>query len=70
MKNRSMELFGDIIDKTKNRLPKDGTVNYHGKIFNTVEANFYYEKLLDTIEWRNDEAIVFGKRIMTVRTRR
>ncbi len=62
-----MKLFDDIIDKTKNWLPQDGTVNYYGKLFNQKEADNYLEKLLNTIEWRNDEVIIFGKKIITKR---
>ena len=31
------------------------------------EADFYYDVLLHTIEWRNDEAVIFGKKITTKR---
>lgn len=62
-----MKLFDNIIDKTKNCLPQDGTVNYYGKLFNQKEADYYFDKLISTIEWRNDEAIIFGKRIITKR---
>ncbi len=60
-----MDLFD--IDSTINLLPKDGTVNYYGKVFNQNEANSYLEVLLNTIKWRNDEAIIFGKKIITKR---
>lgn len=62
-----MNLFENSIDKTKNWLPQDGTVNYYGKLFNQKEADYYLEKLLNIIEWRNDEAIIFGKKIITKR---
>lgn len=62
-----MDLFNQIIDHTKNWLPQDGIVNYYGKLFNQKEATFYLNKLLETIEWRNDEAIIFGKKITTKR---
>lgn len=62
-----MKLFEDIIDKTKNLLPQDGAVNYYGKLFNTKEADIYFDKLLNTINWQNDEAIIFGKKIITKR---
>lgn len=62
-----MDLFNLPIDKTKNYLSKDGTVNYYGKLFSQKEADFYYDKLLATIDWRNDEAIIFGKKIITKR---
>lgn len=62
-----MELFENSIDKTKNRLPRDGTVNYYGQVFNSKEADYYFDNLLNTIEWRNDEAVFFGKKIITRR---
>lgn len=62
-----MDLFNQSIDKTKNWLPHDGTVNYYGRLFSQKEADLYLEKLLETIEWRNDEAIIFGKKIITKR---
>ncbi|AQW89458.1 alpha-ketoglutarate-dependent dioxygenase AlkB family protein [Elizabethkingia anophelis] len=62
-----MELFEREVDSTANLLPKDGTVNYYGKIFSTKEADYYYQLLLSEIEWRNDEAIIFGKKILTKR---
>lgn len=62
-----MDLFGEAHDKSQNLLPKDGTVNYYGKIFNDQDADRFFEVLLTTIEWRNDEAIIFGKKIITKR---
>jgi alkylated DNA repair dioxygenase AlkB len=62
-----MNLFDPQVDKTKNWLPKDGTVHYYGKVLSTREANQYLSTLLTTIEWRNDEAIIFGKKIITKR---
>ena len=46
-----MELFDYQIDKTKNWLPRDGTVNYFGKLFSAQEANHYFVCLLSTIDW-------------------
>ena len=31
------------------------------------EANRYFDLLLNTIEWKNDEAVIFGKHIITKR---
>ncbi|WP_417357236.1 alpha-ketoglutarate-dependent dioxygenase AlkB family protein [Flavobacterium sp.] len=62
-----MDLFDQTTGKEKNWLPYDGTVNYYGKILNKEQADFYLKMLLETIEWRNDEAIIFGKRIITKR---
>jgi len=62
-----MDLFNTLPDKNKNYLPKDGTVNYYGKVLNQKDADYYLKTLLDSIEWRNDEAIIYGKRIITKR---
>jgi len=60
-----MDLFSE--DVITNILPCDGTVNYHGKIFNTEKANYYLNRLLHHIEWKHDEAVIFGKLIITAR---
>jgi alkylated DNA repair dioxygenase AlkB len=62
-----MQLFEFPQDPTANLLPQDGTVNYHGKCYTASEADEYFQTLLQTIEWRNDEAMMFGKRIVTKR---
>lgn len=50
-----------------NLLPSDGTTDYYGKILDEAEANQYFEKLMETIPWRNDEAVIFGRHIITKR---
>ncbi len=60
-----MKLFPE--DPQKNLLPYNGTVNYYGMVFSHNESDFYFEKLMNSIEWRNDEAVIFGKRIVTAR---
>ncbi len=60
-----MNLFGH--DPTANLLPRDGTVNYHGPVLDAGETLRYYEMLLHDIPWKNDEAVIFGKRIITAR---
>ena len=62
-----MNLFNPEPNPNFNHLHKDGEVNYFGKIFSRAEANHFFETLLNTIEWKNDEAIIFGKRIITKR---
>ncbi|HJS01382.1 MAG TPA: alpha-ketoglutarate-dependent dioxygenase AlkB [Flavobacterium sp.] len=62
-----MDLFSSEFDQNPNLLPKDGTVLYYGKIMDYATANFYYNCLLETIEWKNDEAIIFGQLITTKR---
>lgn len=60
-----MDLFNN--DTIIDLLPYDGIATYHGKVFNQQEAQFYLDKLLNEIEWKNDEAIIFGKHIITKR---
>jgi len=62
-----MDLFNQHIDETINYLPQDGTVNYYGKLLTTKQADHYLNKLLTTIHWKNDEAVIFGRHIITKR---
>lgn len=62
-----MELFELEIDTSRNLLPQGGMVNYYGKLIPENEADIYFNALLNNIEWRNDEAIIFGKKIITKR---
>lgn len=62
-----MELFENFNDNEVNLLPKDGIVNYYGKLFSQQEGNHYYTYLLSNIEWKNDEAFILGKLIITKR---
>lgn len=50
-----------------NILPYDGTAIYFGKIFTEQEASYYFDLLLKTISWQNDEAIIYGKHYITAR---
>jgi len=54
-------------DPNPNLLTCDGTVNYYGRILSDDEARKYYEALLTGVHWEHDEAIIFGKRIVTAR---
>lgn len=60
-----MDLFNQ--ETITNILPYDGITNYHGKVLSQEQSKFYYESLFNTIEWKNDEAIIFGKKIITKR---
>ncbi|WP_142725005.1 alpha-ketoglutarate-dependent dioxygenase AlkB [Chryseobacterium sp. ON_d1] len=62
-----MSLFEEISDYPLNILPHDGTVHYYGKVFSKEKSDFYYDYLLNQIPWENDEAIIFGKLILTKR---
>lgn len=61
-----MDLF-DSIDSPHNLLPEDGVVIYYGVSMSQSEANQYYQVLLDDIDWKNDEANIFGRHIVTKR---
>jgi len=60
-----MDLFN--FEKVINILPYDGIVDYHGVIIKRAESEHYLKQLLETIEWRHDEAVIYGKRIITDR---
>ncbi len=62
-----MDLFSETIDRHGNWLPYDGTVHYYGRILPLEKAAYCLKQLLETIEWRNDEAVIFGKKIITKR---
>lgn len=61
-----MDLFSGT-EPFINVLPYDGVVNYYGPVIGLQKANHYLHKLLDTIAWKNDEAIIFGRHIITKR---
>lgn len=60
-----MELFNTQM--LNNILPSDGEVSYYGKVLEEKQAQDYLNKLLNNIEWKNDEAIIFGRHIITMR---
>tara|TARA_B100000809_G_scaffold114244_1_gene112692 strand:- start:23330 stop:23932 length:603 start_codon:yes stop_codon:yes gene_type:complete len=60
-----MDLFNREV--ITNILPFDGITNYHGLVLNKNQCDFYYQKLIKTIQFKNDEAIIFGKKIITKR---
>jgi len=60
-----MDLFNS--DTTSNILPIDGEAIYYGSILRHEKAQYYFDQLLNTIQWENDKAIIFGKLIITKR---
>jgi alkylated DNA repair dioxygenase AlkB len=60
-----MNLFNS--EPLSNLLPFDGTVQYYDKVISRDAANAYLSTLLENIEWKNDEAIIYGKHIVTKR---
>ena len=60
-----MDLFNN--DPVVNILPYDGIADYYGKIMPKEKADFYLEEFLENIAWKNDEAVIAGKHIITAR---
>lgn len=60
-----MNLFDN--SSNQNILPFDGEAIYYGQILSNTKAKDFYERLLNNILWKNDEALVFGKLITTKR---
>ena len=50
-----------------NLLPKNGIVNYYGRLMTAATADRYFDALMETIAWKPDQAIIFGKHIFTKR---
>ncbi|PJJ84109.1 alpha-ketoglutarate-dependent dioxygenase AlkB family protein [Mucilaginibacter auburnensis] len=53
--------------ETTNILPYDGEVIYFGKVMEAAFADRFFRTLLNTINWKNDEVVIFGKRLTTKR---
>ncbi len=62
-----MDFFDRLDAPDSNLLPRDGIVEYYGSILDKTKADAFYTKLLSDIEWRHDEAVIYGKRIVTKR---
>lgn len=60
-----MNLFNNIL--IENLLPYDGTVYYYGPVVDPGQSLHYFERLIGTVQWKNDEAIIFGKHFITKR---
>ncbi|MBZ4187939.1 alpha-ketoglutarate-dependent dioxygenase AlkB family protein [Niabella beijingensis] len=50
-----------------NLLPYDGIAQYYGPVLTRPDADRYLDQLLTTISWKHDEAVIFGKKIITKR---
>lgn len=60
-----MDLFNN--NSVVNLLPYDGVADYYGKVLDQSTASKYFDSLMNNIEWRNDEAVIFGRHIITKR---
>ncbi len=64
---KTLDLFDSNLEHPGNLLQKNGIVNYYGILMSLAEANVHFDSLLNSIEWKNDEAIIFGKHLVTKR---
>ncbi|WP_114326827.1 alpha-ketoglutarate-dependent dioxygenase AlkB family protein [Candidatus Colwellia aromaticivorans] len=62
-----MNLLDQALVEPINILPQDGEVHYHGEIMSLAESDFYLNALLTEVDWRCDQAVIFGKHIKTKR---
>lgn len=62
-----MDLFSDYSQAFTTILPYDGEVEYYGIVLNREDSDYYYRQLLSDIEWQNDQAVIFGKKVTTKR---
>ncbi len=60
-----MSLFPN--NPKQNLLPIDGELYYYGPIFSATEANKWQHLLTQKVAWKNDELLMFGKKIVTSR---
>lgn len=57
----------NLFESQSNLLPEDGEVIYYGPVLSPHQVQDYFNELFQTIEWKNDKAIIFGKLIITKR---
>jgi alkylated DNA repair dioxygenase AlkB len=62
-----MNLLFPLQNLNTNLLPKDGEVIYFGVVFNQQEIESLFSKLQNEIEWKHDQALIYGKLITTKR---
>ena len=63
----SMDLFNEPLTEAINIISDDGCVDYYGQVIIDQEASAYFASLRRNIQWKNDEAIILGKKIITKR---
>lgn len=62
-----MDLIEQLSGEPQNLLPYDGVVQYYGAVIPLHKADQYLKDLLDNIAWKNDEAVIFGRKIIASR---
>ncbi|TGM02316.1 alpha-ketoglutarate-dependent dioxygenase AlkB family protein [Leptospira jelokensis] len=61
-----MQLFHQVTKS--NLLPFDGRLIYLPHFLDLEKSEYYFDTFLHTIEWKQDEAILYGKHITTKRS--
>jgi alkylated DNA repair dioxygenase AlkB len=64
---QNLDLFSELEQEPIYVIDYDGVVEYHGLLIPVQQANIYFDILLNKIEWKSDEAKIFGKQIFTKR---
>jgi len=50
-----------------NLLSRDGDVRFYPEFFDKVESDYYFEKLINEITWKQEPIIIFGRKVMQPR---
>lgn len=62
--NFQADLFGQSIEPQKPIINlKDAELIYHPSFFDKAESDRIFKKLLDTIEWKQDKILMYGKEL-------
>ena len=54
-------------DANINLLPYDGEVYYYEQVIEHQLQENYFQRLLQEIDWKHDELLLFGKRVIASR---
>ncbi len=54
-------------EKITDLLPEDGIAEYYGPVMAVQEAITCFERLMKEVDWKHDEAVIFGKHYITKR---
>lgn len=57
----------DDAEEPRNVLPRDGESIYFGPLFAREDADAWLRYFLEEIPWKHDEAVIYGRHIVTAR---
>src|SRR4051812_503515 len=61
--NLQSELFTDTALPLQNLLPKEGEVYAFPNFFSKEESDFYFDRLMNSIQWQQDSMKFYGKTV-------